>query len=105
MGRLNRETMRSAIAFVPQSTVGDIINQAFFKLSNELPPNCFPILQVHDEIVIEAPEVDSILERCVDLIRRHLEVYISFDGVSRLLSIPCEIKIGRNWFDMKEIDR
>ncbi len=101
MGRLNRETIRSAVAFVPQSTVGDIINRAFFILSNKLPPKCFPILQVHDEIVVEALEED--VSWCVALIRDCLQIPILIEGIKQPLKIPCEIKIGPNWFDMKEI--
>ena len=99
MGRLNRETIRSAVAFEPQSTVGDIINRAFFKLSDKLPQECYPILQVHDEIVVEALESKKF--KCIELIRDALEIFICIKGVRAPLRIPCEIKTGPNWFDMK----
>ena len=100
-GRLDMATFRSATAFLPQSTVGDIINRGFFMLDEILPEGCFPILQVHDEIVIEALE-DKVPE-CVLALKRCLTPPIFVEGVDIPLTIPLEISVGKNWFDREKI--
>jgi len=98
-GRLDQTTFRSATAFIPQSTIGDQINRAFFHLDRELPEGCFPLLQVHDEIVIEAEEEK--IDECVCIIRRWLEYPIEING--REVRIPADISVGKNWFDQKKV--
>jgi uracil-DNA glycosylase family 4 len=99
-GRMDEETFRSAYAFLPQSLIADIINQAFFTLDKSLPAGCRLILQVHDELVIEADE--SLVPEVIALMRTAIEIPIRFENVDVPMIIPQEIKIGPNWFDTKE---
>jgi len=108
--RLNDTTLRSAIAFKPQGLVGDLINRVItnleLKLTRDfeevLPDGCFPILQVHDEIVIEAWEDPQTIKTCLNIMRRNAEIEIEIEGVEKPLVIPCELKIGKDWFNMEE---
>jgi len=102
MGRMNEETFRSATAFCPQSDVGDLINRAFFMLDEELPDGAFPILQVHDEVVVECWE-DQV-EEVASLITKHMTIELKYEGVDEPLSIPCEIKVGDAWGSLMPID-
>jgi len=101
LGRLEPSTFRSAYAFIPSATVADIINRAFFLLDQTFPPNAFPELQVHDEIVSEC--ADNEVEECVALIRKHCMTDIYFPEVESPLRIPAEVAVGQNWFDMEKL--
>ena len=103
MDRLNAETFRSAYAFQPQSLVGDIINQAFFKLDELLPKECFSVLQIHDEVVIEALVEKK--DECIDIIRKECEIEINVPPITVPLKIPAKVYVGKNWHDMTEIKR
>jgi DNA polymerase-1 len=96
-GRFDMTTFRSATAQVPQSTVGDIINKAVYVLENELPEDCHVILQVHDEVVIEA-KTDK-LDECCRIIKKALEIPLKFPSIEKPLIIPSEISHGLNWWD------
>ena len=96
--RLLEETFRSAYAFLPASTVGDIINRAVFTLDKSLPDpeNNFIVLQVHDELVIELEK--NRVREIYPLVKKEFETPIKVEGVLKPLIIPVEIKIGKNWF-------
>jgi len=99
-GRLDDSTTRVAVAWEPQSTVGDLNNIILRNLFRNLPSGCFPILQVHDEIVIELPEDQ--LEACVDCYKKAslVPLYVSPNHV---LIIPVELSFGKDWKNTKEI--
>ena len=99
LDRLTPMTLRSAYAFIPQSTVGDINNLAFSRLDASLPEGAFPLLQVHDEIVLEAPS--ALVGECVEHVKRAYDVPLLFEGVSEPLNIPVNIEIGPNWWDVE----
>jgi len=101
LGRLDHETFKSAYSFLPQSLVADIINRAFFLLDRKLPKGCFPLLQVHDEIVVEA--LESRTKECVEIMKECLSPEIKIEGVEIPLKIPIEFSIGKNWYDMEEL--
>jgi len=101
MDRLDDSTFKSAVAFEPQSLVGDIINLAFARLTVSLQGIGFPCLQVHDEIVSEVKD-EHLLEAC-KIIKRDCEIPINFSGISLPLIIPLDMKVGKNWFDMKGV--
>ena len=99
MGRLDDETFRSAYSFIPQATVSDIISRAFFRVE-ALVPGVLPILQVHDEVCFSCPK--ELLEEALPKIKRLLEPPIKIPGQFQPLVIPCDIEVGRNWWDVEE---
>jgi len=90
LGRWGDELFRSAYAFIPQATVADYLNLGLLRLWLKLfPLNSWPVLQVHDEIVVECPidceqQVEQIMRQC-------LEIPIVVE--SDLLVIPLETKV------------
>lgn len=100
LNRVDQTTLRAAVAFEPQSTVGDLINRAFFRLSDALWPAAWPLLQVHDEIVCEVKKGEE--GRVIDLMRKEFEVRMKFEGVAPL-SIPAELATGDNWYDLEKV--
>lgn len=97
LDRITDETLRSAFAFLPQSTIADIINRAFGLAEAVLSEfQVFPLITVHDEIVFLAPECG--LEESTRAIQRLVEFPIEFPGVKHPLIIPAEIKVGPSWY-------
>lgn len=101
-GRLDESTQREAVAWEPQSTVGDLTNRILrrFFQPGVLPPDCFPVLQVHDEIVLEVTEAG--LEDCIKAYKAASAIPL-FISKHEPLIIPVELSFGRNWKDMKEV--
>ncbi|HKW22155.1 MAG TPA: DNA polymerase I [Ktedonobacterales bacterium] len=91
---------REAINMPIQGTNADMIKMAMIALQRqmeELGLRTRQILQVHDELVLEVPdnEVDLVAELVDGAMRNAL-----------VLSVPIqvEIKLGRNWYDVKPRD-
>ena len=101
LGRLDQELYRSAYSFLPSAIVADIINQAFFRLDQSLPEGDFPVLQVHDEIVVECAQ--DHVGQVVGLVRSECTVPIYVPEVSVPLVIPAEVSTGPNWFDQEKV--
>ena len=101
-GRLDDATFRQAYGYVPQSTVGDIINQAFYALDLCLDQSrARVIIQVHDELVLEVE--DSYIEKVLTMIKNAMRIPLHFTNQTPELVIPVDIKVGQNWYDMKLI--
>lgn len=105
-GRFDDDTYREAYSHSAQHVVAQVINRAFC-LATELMPaqEAYPLLQVHDEIVVHAkgePDSPEVL-RYATLLKRVMEYPISFPGVDRPLVIPAEVSVGRNWYDQKKV--
>lgn len=94
-GRVNDDaTLREAIAFEPQSTVGDLLNCALWRVWRY--ESRVQILgQIHDAIVFQYPDDPNleteILTNCLSLTR------IPITSCERTIIIPSECKIGWNW--------
>jgi len=101
LGRADKSTLRAAVAHEPQSTVGDLINHAFFHLDEELlAVGGYPLLQAHDEIVAEVPKGQE--EPTAALLRHFLEWPMTFPEVGEL-RIPADVSVGVNWYDLEKV--
>ena len=100
-GRLDPQTFRTAYAFEPQSTVGDLTNKLFYLLDNELDDDCHPLLQTHDEVVTECP-IDKI-DYVIDAYKRLSNVPLWINDDVPLL-IPIDISVGFNWKDTYDVN-
>ena len=95
--RWDDETLRSAIAYEPQSAVADILNRGLFRvykafMGGEIRAKL--LLQVHDAIVVEYPEEDE--NTVIPYIQALLEQPIQLLH-GRELSIPTDAMVGWNW--------
>ena len=98
-GRMNQNLYRSAVAFVPQSTVGEMLQLAIQAIHNDL-DYYEPLLNVHDEVVGQCLAED--IPRGVIDIRERMEIPLQIHG--RELVIPCDFKSGPNWGELKEVE-
>jgi DNA polymerase-1 len=101
-GRLDESTYRTAYAFEPQSTVGDLCNRIIVALDKRLPPTCRLVLSVHDSIMIEVP--DALVMQIVELFRECARIPLQYLEGEEPLIIPLDIKIGKKWGELLEVD-
>lgn len=95
-GRLGDEaTHREAIAFVPQSMVGDILNIGLVNVYNRV-EEAQILGNIHDAILLQIPTV--LLPRLIPEISDCLRVPVRARGGEMV--IPSDIKIGNNWGNM-----
>jgi DNA polymerase-1 len=87
-----------AVAFEPQSTVGDTCNLIFLRLHQM---GFEMLLQVHDEVVFQVP--DSQVSEGVAALRKAADIDLNISDSVALLRIPIEICVGKNWRDCEEV--
>ena len=88
---------RTAMNSPVQGSAADIIKIAMFNLSHALKESGLEtaiLLQVHDELVLEAPE--SEIDRASLLVREQMEGAASLD-----VPLTVDIGVGDNWLDAK----
>ena len=92
-------TLRLAIAYVPQSTIGDLLNLGLYRVWRELHGKGVQILgQVHDAILGQIPteEVDTLVPEILKRMHNPLTV-----GKKEMI-IPSDCEVGTNWKAMKK---
>ena len=98
-GRLDQSLFASGVAFVPQSTVGEILEEGIQKIHTEM-GYVQPLLNVHDEVVVQLKKED--VPQAIKDIRKRLSIPLQIHG--RELIIPCDFKTGPSWGDLEEIN-
>ncbi len=87
----SEELVRQAYAFVPQSTVSDLLNLGLVAYHREGPGQI--VLQIHDAIVVQVPPEQ--VDLATEALHRHLTRPISIHN--RVCTIPVGIKTGPTW--------
>ncbi len=88
---------RLAINSVVQGSAADLIKQAMVNLHRRAQREHLSfrlLLQIHDELVIEAPEQDT--EAASHVLRQEME-----NAMSLRVPLKAELGVGSNWFDAK----
>ena len=100
-GRFNDDLLRAAVAFVPQSTVSDLINMGLVKAWRNLPLEWEILMQVHDSVLMQVP-----IETPTPVIWKFCNYYLinSLTINGRELRIPIDIKTGANWGNMEKLN-
>jgi DNA polymerase-1 len=99
-GRAEREAINMPI----QGTAADIIKIAMIRLHQALQEGEYRsrmVLQVHDELVLEAP--DDEIETVVPLVREVMSNAFVPEGPMAELSVPLkvDVEVGQNWLEME----
>jgi len=93
VSQVRNAAQRMAVNMPVQGTAADLIKLAMIKINRELPSvsaNSKMILQVHDELVFEVPEID--VKKVSEFIRE------SMCSVMKLRApIEVEVSVGDNW--------
>jgi DNA polymerase-1 len=86
---------RTAVNTPIQGTAADLIKVAMIRISEKLKKDGWKakmILQIHDELVFEAPREES--ERLSEVVKREME------GALRLsLPVKADVGTGKNWYE------
>ncbi len=95
-------TFKQALAFPPQSGVGDVLNLGLWRVWRYCDAQEHQLIQllaqVHDAILGQFPADAEAL--AIDALRTHMTVRTpisDFRGVNRMCVIPVEIAVGSNW--------
>ena len=79
-----------------QGTAADIIKIAMIRVYNRLKrelPEAKLILQVHDELIVEAPEAVS--QKALSILQEEMQ-----NAVQLAVPLPVDAKIGKTWYDV-----
>ena len=97
--RLNdNSTLRQAIAYIPQSTIGDLLNLGLLKIWKDLKHVGIDILgQVHDAVLGQCnrDEVDTLMPMVLEKMNNPIVIN------EKKMTIPSSIEVGHTWKDMK----
>jgi DNA polymerase-1 len=96
-GNIRNRAEREAINMPIQGTASDIVKIAMLHVDDALKREGLKarmLMQVHDEILIEAP--DDEVERVSELMRREMEAAVELD-----VPLTVEVGIGDNWMEAK----
>ncbi|HLM02087.1 MAG TPA: DNA polymerase I [Pyrinomonadaceae bacterium] len=88
---------REAINMPIQGTASDIVKIAMLKVDEALRRADLEtkiIMQVHDELLLEAPEAE--VERAMEIVKREMETAVALD-----VPLNVEIGAGSNWMNAK----
>lgn len=99
-GRWGHELVNEAIAYVPQSTVGDLLNLGLIRAYSNLPIGWKFSANNHDSILAQVPEGTDEMH-IIKFFRHYLEIPMEVNGYT--FTIPVDIKIGLNWGEMKDV--
>jgi DNA polymerase-1 len=80
-----------------QGTAADIIKIAMVRVSDRLRrelPQAKLIMQVHDELIVECPQIDA--EKACALLREEME-----QAVQLSVKLLCDVHCGKTWYDAK----
>jgi len=96
-GRLTDDTtLREAVAYKPQSLVGDILNYGLYRIWNELEPEVQVLGQVHDAVIGQTKTIDKHEKFVLDCLTNPINVN------GREMIIPVELKHStKSWRDCK----
>lgn len=96
--RMNHSLFREAVAYIPQSTVGDCLHRATLEIYAKMPhPGRF-MMNLHDEMFAQVPNEEEWIEHGSKIIKIALERPFTINGHE--ISIPTEVNVGSNWKDV-----
>lgn len=91
-------TLRAAIAYVPQSTVGEHTARGIRRIWEELEPRVQIFNNGHDAVIgqIKEERLAEDLDLVVECLTQPINI-TDIHGITRSVVIPWEVSIGKNW--------
>lgn len=103
LDRWGDSLFRSAYSYIPQSTVGDLLNTALLRLYNKLPSLSFDItilLQLHDAIYTMVEE--QYVMDTVKIMRECMLIPLYYANEEFMIDV--DFAVGDSWAEGKELD-
>lgn len=91
---------RSAYAYKPQSTVGDLLNKSLLRIYTELPEEASLLLQLHDAVYVDTPE--ELVGEVMQIMRNCMIIPLEYNGETFYIDV--DFKVGDTWKDLEEED-
>lgn len=94
---IRKAAEREAINMPIQGTASDIVKIAMLHVDEEFKREQLKarmLMQVHDELLIEAPEAEA--ERVIEILKREMEAAVQLD-----VPLVVDVGVGNNWMDAK----
>lgn len=98
--RWNESLVKEALAYIPQSTVADLLNLGLRRFYEETKGTQTEILlQIHDAVLCQClcADVQGVSNR----IRQCLVRPITVGG--KVLEIPCDVSVGKSWDELQKV--
>jgi DNA polymerase I len=92
-GNERRMGERTALNSTIQGSAADLIKQAMLRCRRSLPTDCQLVIQIHDELIIEAPDQQA------DAAANALHTAM-VDAWQLNVPLIAEVRRGRNWLDI-----
>lgn len=91
-------TVREAIAFLPQSTVGQLTAICMRTIWERMEPEVQLLANGHDAIIGQIPKkkLDILMPRLLECLNHPIQVK-DINGIVRTMTIPWEMSVGENW--------
>ena len=91
---------RSAYSFIPQSTVGDLLNNALVRLYNEHGEWLDIVIQLHDAIycIVDEDKVD----KAIIAMKKCMLYHLYCDGET--FTIDVDFKVGNSWGELADYE-
>ena len=99
-GRWGDDLVREAIAYVPQSTVGDLLNLGIIRSWDARPPEWKYLMQNHDSVVAQVP-IDTPDMHIWKFFKHYYEIPVMIDR--KWCKVPMDIQVGKNWGEMEDM--
>lgn len=98
-GRYSHETLSEGLAFVPQSTVADVINRGLLNVWANMRDRVFLLGQVHDSLLMQVVLDD--LPNSLQMLNENMRIVVPYPDP---LIIPLEAKVSeRSWGEVREV--
>jgi DNA polymerase I-like protein with 3'-5' exonuclease and polymerase domains len=99
-GQLDPTFVDEALNYVPQSTVADVVNEAWLRLLDSKEKFIGRVIQqCHDSLLLQTPIGD--LDETIAQIDKAFDSVV-FEISGRKCCIPHDVQVGANWRDMKK---
>lgn len=103
LDRWGDSLFRSAYSYIPQSTIGDLLNTALLKLYNKLPSISYEItilLQLHDAIYVMVEE--QYIMDTIKTMREAMLIPLYYNNEEFMIDV--DFSVGDSWAEGKELD-
>lgn len=100
LSRWGDELFRSAYSFIPQSTIGDLLNKALNKMYYDY--NLDIYLQLHDAVYVLADDNEEDIKRVRDIMYNCMKIPLECND--KTFYVDADFAYGYSWGDLKEVD-
>lgn len=103
-GMWGEQLFREAYAFVPQSTVADLLNLAMIRFARMIDKNAIVggteiLLHIHDAFISQV--IENRVKNVVAFLQEAFDIPLYVNG--RTFKIPIDVKVGRSWGEMEKM--